>query len=488
MTRAVAAGLVAWLVPGGASAADSNPVLDWNAAMLRAVRAESTGPTLGSRNTAILHAAIHDAVNSIVRSHQAYRFQIDGPAPADPAAAAAGAGHAVVAALYPSFQGSADNLLEEWQATAPPTAALTNGLALGREVARRMLALRADDGASTQVPYIPSADPGQWRRTPPFFRPPMDPHWRFVRPFAVERMEEPYVSPPPPPLGSAEYAVAYEEVRSVGARRSAVRTAEQGQSAIFWSDFTYTATPPGHWQEVAATIIRERGTDLAGSARLMALLCLAQADAAIACWETKYRYNTWRPVTAIRRGDEDGNAATVAEPEWEAFLNAPNFPEYPSGHSTFSQASAAVLRAFYGTDAITFTATSDSLPGVQRTYQSLQGCADEIAQGRVWGGIHFGFASAAGKRAGAEIAAHVNANWLLDRDSLPFLRVEEAHLAGIRLRLHGEAGQSLRLEASSDLVNWNLVTTRVAAPGGVVLTDAPSTDGPRLYRIRMAGP
>ncbi|MFM8359599.1 MAG: vanadium-dependent haloperoxidase, partial [Verrucomicrobiota bacterium] len=400
----------------GLPAAESNPVLDWNAALLKAVRAESTAPTLCSRNAAILHAAIYDAVNSIVRSHHPYRFLLDPPAPVDPEAAAAGAGHAVLGALYPSFQGSSDNLLEEWQATEPPTAALTNGLALGREVARRMLALRADDGASTQVPYIPSADPGQWRRTPPFFRPPLDPHWRFVRPFAVDRMTEPYVSPPPPPFDSAEYAASYEEVRSIGARRSAVRTADQAQSAVFWSDFTYTVTPPGHWQEVTATIILGQGTDLAGSARLMALLCLAQADSAIACWETKYRYNTWRPVTAIRRGDEDGNAATVAEPEWEALLNAPNFPEYPSGHSIFSQASAAILRAFYGTDALTFTATSDSQPGVQRTYRSLQACADEIAQGRVWGGIHFGFASAAGKRAGGGSAIHLRAPPPLEHD------------------------------------------------------------------------
>jgi hypothetical protein len=169
----------------------------------------------------------------------------------------------------------------------------------------------------------------------------------------------------------ADYAAAYNEVKALGSKTSTIRTAEQSQIAVFWSDFSYTATPPGHWHEIAATIARDRGLALAETARLFALISVAQADSAIVCWETKYRYNLWRPITAIRRGSEDGDDATEADPVWTHFLNSPPFPAYTSGHSTFSKSSAVVLTRFLGTDAVNFSARSDSLPGVCRHEPNL---------------------------------------------------------------------------------------------------------------------
>ena len=172
------------------------------------------------------------------------------------------------------------------------------------------------------MPYIPSDAPGQWRRTPPLFRPPLTPHWRYVTPFAIPDAVR-FRPPPPPPLESPAYAVALNEVKELGARSSTLRTPDETEVAIFWSDFSYTAMPPGHFHEVAMTIARNEGLTLAENARLFGLLGMAQADAAIVCWETKYHYNLWRPVTAIQRADEDENPATEADPAWAALLAAP---------------------------------------------------------------------------------------------------------------------------------------------------------------------
>ena len=190
-----------------ATTARADVVLDWNALMIDAIRVDNSGPTLSSRNLAILHTAIYDAVNSITRTHQPYKFQINSPTETSPDAAAVGAGYEIMKGLYQPFRARADDLYETWLAAAPANASTTNGLALGRQVAQLVLQDRAADGSSTDVPYIPSDAPGQWRRTPPFFRPPLTPQWRYVTPFCLPGLE-PFLSPPPPALESVEYATA----------------------------------------------------------------------------------------------------------------------------------------------------------------------------------------------------------------------------------------------------------------------------------------
>jgi hypothetical protein len=290
--------------------------------------------------------------------------------------------------------------------------AVAAGTRAGEEIATRMLAVRNDDGSNTQVPYIPKGDPGQWRRTLPYQRPPTDPQWGSVKLFALPDRKS-FLPPPPPPLESADYATAYNEVKTVGGKKSKARTKEQSDIATFWSDFSYTAMPPGHWQEIAADIVRERRTSLAETARLFALLSLAQADAAIVCWEIKYSFNSWRPVTAINRADEDDNAATEKDEAWQSFLVSPSFPEYTSGHSTFSKASAQILKRFFGTDTVHFTVRSDSLPGVTRVFDSFAACADEVGISRIYGGIHFQFSNIEGKRCGEKIGDYISEHCLL---------------------------------------------------------------------------
>jgi membrane-associated phospholipid phosphatase len=461
----------------------ADPVLDWNQLMIDTIRADDSAPTLASRNLAVLHAAIYDAVNSIDRTHQPYRFLVETPTEASADAAATAAAYEVTKALYPSLAARSDQLRAAFLAQTPPTPERANGLLLGTRIGRFTLEARAADGSATQVPYIPSSAPGQWRRTPPFFRPPVDPHWRYVTLFCLSTTE-PFLAPGPPPLGSAAYAQAFSEVKTLGAADRRTRSTEQSQIADFWSDFSYTATPPGHWQEIAATVARNRGNSLTQNARLFALLSLAQADAAIVCWEAKYRHNFWRPVTAIARAGEDGNADTQPDPAWSSYLNAPPFPEYPSGHSTFSAASAQVLARFFGTDAIRFSAVSDALPGMIREFSSLTECADEVGHSRVYGGIHFQFSNRDGKHSGARVGAYVSDNFLLPNHSLPQLQLEAVQKDTAYVRAHGHLGRTLVVETSDDLIHWQPISTNLAAPGGVLVMDRGGFGLPRrFYRV-----
>jgi membrane-associated phospholipid phosphatase len=457
-------------------------ITDWNALALDAVRADDTGPTLSTRNLAMLHTAIYDAVNSIQPTHQPYRFQIIAPAGASAEAAAISAAYQVLISLYPSLKGRSDELYAAYLAGVPSTSALADGLALGNQIAQMTLQSRSGDGAQINVPYVPSNDPGQWRRTPPYFLPPLTPQWRYVTPFCLPEIE-PFVPGPPPAFDSPEYARDFNEVKAIGELHSTTRTPEQSEIAVFWSDFSYTAMPPGHWHEIAAVIAHDRGLDLADTARLFALISVAQADAAIVCWEAKYRYNVWRPVTAIQRADEDNNPDTAADPTWEQFLNSPPFPSYTSGHSTFSKASAEVLAAFFGTDAISFSVGSDSLPGVFRSFTSLSACADEVGQSRIYGGFHFQFDNLVGKETGRKVADYIIANFMLPNNQLPQVRFEGFSDGRPTLRVLGHLGATGVLEGSWDLTHWQPLATNGTALGGVVVVD-PGPPGPsRFYRV-----
>lgn len=474
------------LASTGPRVACADAVLDWDDLMLDGIRIETTGPTLATRNLAILTVAMYDAVNSIVRTHQPYQFLLEPPAGANPEAAVIGAAREVMQALYPGLGARTDDLYTTGVAALPATPATTNSLAFGAAIGVLTLESRQADGANTDVPYIPSDAPGQWRRTPPFFRPPLTPQWRYVKLFGVPD-KEPFLPPPPPALTSPEYAADVNEVKALGGKGSTVRTAYQGETAAFWSDFSYTVTPPGHWHEIAATIARDKTNSLAENARLLALMSLAQADGAIVCWEAKFWYNFWRPVTAIQRAAEDGNPDTVPDAAWDHFLVSPPFPDHTSGHSTFSAASAEVLRQFYGTDDITFTASSDSRPGVFRTYTNLTLCVEEIGMSRIYAGIHFPSANREGKASGRKIARHIMENWLLPDDALPRLACEGLTPAGLQLRLHGHAGHALVLETTDDFAGWTPVSTNTAMPGGVAVhVTADGAGG--FFRVHEAAP
>jgi hypothetical protein len=406
-------------------------VLDWNASLLNVIRDWTTlsndpypnrivpsQPPRAARNLAMLHAAMYDAVNAIARTHEPYFVELAAPAGASPVAAAAAAAHRVASQLYqePDERAVFDAALAEALATVPDGPAETQGLELGRQVADAILVWRSADGAGASVPYTPGSEPGDWNRTFPDFLPPLLPQWANVTPFAMSSPSQ-FRPAAPPSLDSAAYAADVDEVMRLGGLTSTERTAEQTEIALFWADGGGTATPPGHWNQIAADVALARGTTLAENARLFALLNVALADAGIASWDAKYAYNLWRPIDAIRRGETDGNDQTGADPVWTPLLRTPPFPTYTSGHSTFSGAADAVLSDFFGPD-VEFATQSDNHSGFSqrplaesqvatRRFTSFTQAAEEAGRSRIYGGIHFEFDSAAGLAAGRAIGALV---------------------------------------------------------------------------------
>ena len=387
---------------GAGLCAQADVVTDWNKAALDAIRADRTAPPMASRNLAILHAAIYDAVNGISREHEAYFVRSAVAASASPEAAASAAAHAVLISLYPDRAVDFDNLNAATLGAIPEGPQKQMGIACGEAIAAKILAWRADDGSGAMVAPPGDSGPGDWVPTPPAFAAYLLPQWGDCAPFAMTDHSQ-FRPSGPPSLDSAKWASDYNQVKALGAAVGSTRTPDQTQIAQFWADDAGTETPPGHWNHIAQDVGAAQGNTLEQNARLFALLNIALADAGICAWDAKYTYHNWRPVTAIRNGDTDGNPATEPDPTWSSFIGTPPFPDYVSGHSTFSSAAATVLALFYGRDDISFTTGSDFLPGVFRSFRSFFAAASEAADSRVYGGLHFRFASDDGLAAGLSL-------------------------------------------------------------------------------------
>jgi len=393
----------------GVSTGWADEVTYWNQVALEIVKQSATHPPKVGRDLAIMHSAMYDALNAIEGTHYSLFYKPSVTGPASPESAVAAAAHQSLVNLYLTYEASLSQMLSARLAAIPDGAAKSNGITLGRSVADNMLALRASDGSNLSADYPGSTAPGQWRPTPPGYKSGLAPLWGNVTPFAIPSAED-FRPGPPPALNSPQYAAAVEEVRQIGSSNSTTRTPEQTQIADFWSDFSgVTATPAGKWNLIAQTLAEQQSNTLAQNARMFALLDIALADAGIVCWDTKYTHGLWRPEDAIRLADTDGNPATQADPSWTPYLASPAFPEYMSGHSTFSAAAAEMLALFFGADQIPFETTAgfDVLPGVTRSYDSLSEAALEAGLSRIYGGIHFNFSNLAGWETGQALADYV---------------------------------------------------------------------------------
>ena len=400
------------LFQSGVLVARADVLDDWNDAVLNAIRRENTPPPLAARNLAILHLAIYEAVNSIERTHQPHLKLLPVSESVSAENAAEAAAFRVTCALFPSQRAAFGQVWKASEARARTEARFTNSVILGFAAADAMLQLCASDTAHTTVAYIPSAKPGAWRRTPPYYRPPDLPQWGCLKPFALANCEQ-FRPAPPPALESRRYAEDVNTVQRLGGKTSPERTAYETETVRFWSDFSGTVTPPGHWNQIARSLAQNEKLRLADKARLLALLNVALSDAGVVCWEAKFKYNFWRPVTAIQRADEDGNDETVRDADWLPLLITPAFPEYVSGHSTFSGAAGEVLVRFFGRDNFDFSVTSDTLPDVVRRYESITAVVTEIGRSRILGGIHFPSADENGQAAGRAVGRHVSEHCLL---------------------------------------------------------------------------
>jgi membrane-associated phospholipid phosphatase len=407
------------------SAPGTNVVIDWNATLLNAIQDASIAPTLASRDQAIVHAAVFDAINSIEGSYQSFlpnikleleryltRTEI---ASASSVAAAAQAAYQTLVDLFPNQKSTFEQQLVRSLAEVPDGTAEDNGVVIGQLIADVIRTNRLSD----------NSDGAQDRYTPiggiySFTSPRSDQlvlasGWGNVTPFGVPSVRDPrFQLNGPPAFGSAQYGTELNQVQQLGALTGSTRTADQTEVAVFWAaDRPDTFRPPGQWNQIAETVAIAQGTSLLNSARLFALLNIAEADAGIAAWATKYQFNQPRPITVIHSiAGLDGLSSTVADPNWQSFLSTPPFPDYVSGHSTFGGAAAEVLTAFYGNN-YNLTVSSQEIPGTFRNFRSFQEAAAENGVSRIYGGVHVQSANIDGQALGRRVADYVLANLLV---------------------------------------------------------------------------
>jgi PAP2 superfamily protein len=389
-----------------------NPVVQWNRTLLAIVRTPKAQPATvhPTRSFAIMHAAIYDAVNAIDQEHSPYAVRVtDVPRGASPDAAAGAAAHDVLAALYPSFATALDAELQEALAKNSDRSSVDEGVRIGKAVAARLLELRRDDGSSAPpIPYTFGNNPGDYQSSPPNFpRQPQFTHWSHVAPFALPHADA-FRPAPPPALTSDTYADAVTEVQGLGIAGGQASTADQGLTGRFWN-----GAIQNYWNEIAQTASQAHRLSTAEAARLFALLNIAIADSVIAFYDAKYTYNLWRPVTAIRAADTDDNPDTLSDPTWlpEVGNTTPD-PSYPGAHAVISAAAELVLVSVLKRDRLDLNVTSEVLPGVTRTFQTLSAAADEATLSRIFAGVHFRFDLTRGAQLGRRVADFVVENFL----------------------------------------------------------------------------
>jgi len=390
----------------------TDEVIQWNKTLLTIVRTPGVQPATvhPTRSFAIMHAAIYDAVNAIDASHKPYLVHVEHVSPhGSQEAAAAAAAHETLIELYPAFQTSLDQQYEQSLAQITDGADKTTGIDVGRAAALAILTLRSDDGsASPPIPYVFGNAPGNYQSTPPNFpAQPVFTHWPRVTPFALERANQ-FRLGPPPALISAEYTTDFNEVKSLGIVNSTAATADQALIGRFWN-----GAIQNYWNEIAQTAVLAHHLTIAQSARVFALLNLTLADEVIAFYDTKYTYNLWRPVTAIRAAATDDNPDTVADPNW---LPQPGKtaadPSYPGAHATISAGGAFVLRNLFGNEPFQMKVTSEVLPGVVRSFNSFAAIENEASLSRIYSGQHFRSDENAGEKLGNAVADFVVDNSL----------------------------------------------------------------------------
>jgi hypothetical protein len=386
----------------GQADAQTDMVLDWNDHAANAiVGVVGLRPERGLIRLAMVHLAIYDAVNAI----DGYPFHSYGVtpnvvSPASREAAAATAAHDVLVALFPAQQADLDAKYSTSLGMIADSPAKANGISVGQQTAVGILALRENDGRDAVVPYTPGSGPGVWVPTPPGFLPAAAPEAAHVQPFTLKKPSQ-FRAEPPPALTSDTWTRDYNEVKSLGSATSTTRTAEQTDIGRFWSD-----QPILQWNRAWRNISIDRRLSLSDNARFFAMLAAASADAIIACWDSKYFYSFWRPVTAIRAGDTDGNPDTEADSNWIGVVVTPNHPEYPAAHGCFSGASTHTLRFFFGTDSFDFTLDSKiaGLTNPTRSFGSFSQALDEVLDARVYGGMHYRNSTKKGAKIGKQVS------------------------------------------------------------------------------------
>ncbi len=385
------------------SPAQADVVGDWNATAASVIVSKGgSGPVY----LALVHAAIYDAVNSVDGRYTVYAVRpTSDPSGASKEAAAAAAAYTVLLTRWPDQQAVLDVALATSLAAIPDGAARSKGVKIGTEVATAWLAARANDGREANVPYTFGTGPGLYQRTPPGFPNPVTPWLATMKPFTL-RSPSQFRAYGPPDLTSERYTNDFETVKALGSAKSSERMPEETETALF-----HTENPTLFWSRNLRNLASGRQLAIDDSARLYALLFVTFADGVIACWDSKYYYTFWRPVTAIQAADTDNNPNTEADATWLPLAVTPPHPEYPAAHGCASGGITEVLRRYFGTREITFTFTSTVAGTVPHTYYRTDDLVEEIMRARVFGGMHFPTSVAHGVDVGKKVGNWVFSNY-----------------------------------------------------------------------------
>jgi hypothetical protein len=397
---------LAWLLAASAliipqpDPARADVITDWNVVALNAT-AVPPNSILQSRVLAIVHGAVYDAVRAIDQKHVAYAVDLKAPAGSSVDAAVAAAAHGALVRLAPTQRVMLDAALNATLSKIADGPSKSDGISIGGQIAERTIALRIDDQSDIKVTFTPTPGPGHYQLTPPYSIPAILPHWGSVRPFVL-RSRSGLEFKGPPAIASAEFARDFDEVKSIGARNSTTRTADQTAAAIFWT--VQTAMP---WHAAARAASAAKNLSIFDNAKLFAMLSMATADSQIVGFDEKYKRPHWRPITAIRAAVDLNIATLKGDPNWEPLLVTPTQPDYPSAHAIFSGAAEAVLREFFGSDEVSVSVTFPAPFGVIRSYRKFSEITVEVDNARVWGGIHFRSADRDGSEIGRKIGTAV---------------------------------------------------------------------------------
>lgn len=390
-----------------AGEAKADVVTDWNGI------ADTVVVTNGKRaageaivDMAYVHAAMYDAVNAIDNRYTPYAVSLSNvPDNASQDAAAATAAYHVLKALFPAQAAFLDQRYIQYLGAIPAGDAKTKGVEVGREVASRFMTLRAGDGRDAVVPFWQSSGAGAWQPTPPAYsQQPLSVWVAQLRPFMMESPSQ-FRAEGPPALTSSDWARDYNETKLYGALNSGARTPAQTETGRFYAEHA-----AAQYSRISRSFAAGQNLNTADSARLFAMLYLAMGDAMIAGWDSKYYFAYWRPVTAIRAGDTDGNPQTEADPNWTPLVATPNHPEYPAAHGCLTAAFAEALRAFYGTKKVRITLSS-AVTNTSRTFNNTDDLIKEIIDARIYGGMHYRTSGVHGTVIGKKVARLMNSRY-----------------------------------------------------------------------------
>lgn len=383
-------------------------ILSWNKAAFETMAGPAYNPLLASRILAMVHLAMHDALNNIAPVYETYAYHRE-EKKADPIAAVSAAAHSVLLGSFPDKKQFLDAELEKALANVKDGADKDRGIMLGEDAGRAILALRSNDGAfGDPVGKLNNPDkPGLYQITPPL-QFVYAPFWTTMPTFGIKSPDQFRVGPMPA-LTSKQYAEDFNEVKSIGANQNSTRTEEQTFIAKFWYEFSEIG-----WNRITAVAAKDANLDLITTARLFALVNIGLADSYTAGWDSKFHHNFWRPYTAIRKADGDHNDQTLEDVSWEPFLNTPPVHDYPSTHSVLGNAAATILTGILGDRSFTMTSTSAEPSNATRTLKSFTQAAKENGDSRVYAGIHFRFSCEAGLQQGKDIG-----DWILINNLKP---------------------------------------------------------------------